>query len=93
MIPTYPEVRVYLIMLHVFVLYRLKTREITNYLFEVEPGTGTDLIALNINRARDHGVPPYMEFRKVCGLSTTNTFRGLTDHTDETIRRFRNIYE
>jgi hypothetical protein len=75
-----------------YVLCRLKTREITNYLFQIEPGTGTDLIARNINRARDHGVPPYMEFRRLCRLSTTNSFNGLRDHNIQTRRLFQRVY-
>jgi hypothetical protein len=60
--------------LFLYALWRLKSVEVTNHLFETEKGHGSDLIALNINRARDHGVPPYMEYRKMCGLATSNTF-------------------
>ncbi|KAH9492561.1 hypothetical protein Btru_025912 [Bulinus truncatus] len=53
--------------------------DITNHLFEPPagpPGRGLDLISLNIQRARDHGIPPYTAYRAVCNL------RPLTGFTD-----------
>ena len=47
---------------------RFVTKEVTKHLFSEMPptGLGTDLISLNIMRARDHGIPG----RCVCFLFT-----------------------
>ncbi|XP_056003153.1 chorion peroxidase-like isoform X2 [Ostrea edulis] len=60
---------------------RFKSVEVSNHLFEIGQGTGSDLVSTNINRGRDHALPPYMEFRKMCKLYTTNKFSRLVDHS------------
>ena len=39
---------------------------------------GMDLVALNLQRARDHGIPAYTRWRELCGLSQLNSWKDLT---------------
>ncbi|VDN02940.1 unnamed protein product [Thelazia callipaeda] len=45
------------------------TKAITENLFG-----STDLGTINIQRGRDHGLPPYVKFRTLCGLRSATTF-------------------
>ena len=51
--------------------------QIKNKLFAQDAAFGMDLIALNIQRGRDHGLPSYNEYRRVCGLPVASSIRGL----------------
>ncbi|XP_052740357.1 heme peroxidase 2 isoform X2 [Bicyclus anynana] len=71
------------------------TGEVTNHLFEDRkiPFSGIDLVALNVQRARDHGVPSYNNYRALCNLKRATTFDDLArEIPDEVIARFKRIY-
>ena len=55
--------------------------DIVNHLFEdpKKPGSGSDLVALNIQRGRDHGIPGYNALRELCGKPKANNFDDLSD--------------
>ncbi|KAK4015956.1 hypothetical protein OUZ56_030921 [Daphnia magna] len=71
------------------------SKELTNHLFEEEgKGFGLDLVSLNIQRGRDHGIPGYNAYRSICGLSTANNFNDLCDLIPSSIvDRFERLYE
>ncbi|XP_031831512.1 uncharacterized protein LOC116426555 [Nomia melanderi] len=71
------------------------TGEVTNHLFEIRgiPYSGIDLIALNIHRARDHGIPSYNNYRALCNLKRATTFEDLSrEMAPEVIARMKRIY-
>ena len=58
-------------------------QDIAEQLFdELNPNskTGLDLVALNIQRGRDHGLPGYIAYREACGLGTANSFDDLSSN-------------
>ncbi|KAL3855351.1 hypothetical protein ACJMK2_014567 [Sinanodonta woodiana] len=67
--------------------------EVRDRLFETPNGQSLDLVVLNIQRGRDHGLQPYGEYRKWCGLSPlTERFDSLVDHDEKSIKRLRMVY-
>ncbi|KAI1303198.1 Peroxidasin -like protein [Halotydeus destructor] len=72
------------------------TKEVTNHLFEEpkKPHSGMDLISLNLQRARDHGIPPYNDFREKCNLTRVKSFEELRGDIPPTIvDRLKKVYE
>ncbi|KRX48984.1 Peroxidasin -like protein [Trichinella murrelli] len=75
---------------------RFINQDLRNHLFEFkhEPFSGMDLPAINIQRARDHGIPGYNFYREVCGLKKAKNFQDLLDVIDqETIDDLKNLYK
>ncbi|XP_050401333.1 chorion peroxidase isoform X2 [Patella vulgata] len=46
---------------------RFVTEEMADRLFQT-PNGSLDIVSLNIQRGRDHGLPPFNEYREECGL-------------------------
>ena len=38
---------------------------------------GLDLVALNVQRGRDHGIPGYIHYRRICRSGPADTFDDL----------------
>ncbi|XP_042211663.1 peroxidase-like [Homarus americanus] len=67
---------------------------LTNRLFETpQMPVGMDLVALNIQRGRDHAIAPYNELRTTCGLPRARTFEDLLDVIPpEVVQVFSQLY-
>jgi peroxidase len=53
--------------------------ELTEKLFLTAHAVALDLAAINIQRGRDHGIPAYNKFRKLCNLSSIESFNDLLE--------------
>jgi hypothetical protein len=69
------------------------TKEITLFLFRNGRPLGQDLRAIDIQRARDHGLASYNDYRHYCGLSKAHTFDDFGDHIDtESVHKLASLY-
>lgn len=69
--------------------------QVTNHIF-AKPNQpfGNDLIAIDINRGRDHGLPSYNAVRAACGLHPLKSFSQLkTEIRNSEVRIHANTVE
>ncbi|GFR24013.1 peroxidasin [Trichonephila clavata] len=75
-------------------VHRYTTEEIRGRLMQrYFQNHGFDLTAMSIERGRDHGIPPYLQWRKFCNLPIPNSWEDLyqfmkKDYVDS----LRNVY-
>ncbi|XP_037074559.1 eosinophil peroxidase-like [Pollicipes pollicipes] len=71
------------------------TGEVTKHLFEEDgrPFSGLDLVSLNIQRSRDHGLQPYNEYRAICNLKKASSFDDLSREVPgRLIEKMKQVY-
>merc|ERR1711860_172927 len=67
-----------------------------DHLFEEEGAShGLDLVALNIQRGRDHGLPTWNDYREACGLAKINGWKMVAESVSspELVARIQSLYK
>lgn len=72
--------------------------DLTQHLFETKSPLMTpfhfDLVSININRGRDHGIPGYPKFREFCGLPPVNSWEDMKNFIpSEVVTQYRQFYK
>ncbi|XP_046572556.1 myeloperoxidase-like [Haliotis rubra] len=69
------------------------SQEVTDHLFPDDDGNSLDLAALNIQRGRDHGLPPYTHWRRFCGVPDVTSIADLVStHTAASVSQLATVY-
>jgi len=70
------------------------SKDLKDHLFEEthKAKSGMDLPALNIQRARDHGIPGYNKYREFCGLLRRGDFH-FEEIPDAWIEKLKSVYD
>ncbi|XP_045583394.2 salivary peroxidase/catechol oxidase isoform X2 [Procambarus clarkii] len=71
------------------------TQDLSNHLFQTPRfNFGMDLMSLNIQRGRDHGIATYNDMRQVCGLPRARTFDDIKDQISaENVQKLARVYK
>ena len=73
--------------------------DIMNHLFDDDDSGGLDLPALNIQRARDHGIPGYNRYREICASGSYHAVRDFSELSSDgylsfdDVRKLQLVYE
>ena len=69
-------------------------QSVRNKLFKniTNPLDSLDLAALNIQRGRDHGLPPYNAYRVLCGRHPYLSWADATDHYPHDVANLQRAY-
>ncbi|CAK9300862.1 unnamed protein product [Gordionus sp. m RMFG-2023] len=77
-----------------YIMDNYASPELVDHLYQTKPSVpGLDLIALDIQRGRDHGLPAYNNWRVWCGLKPFTTFDELAEVMPiDLVDKFRSLY-
>lgn len=59
--------------------------QLTHFWYSSSEDFGMDLLSLEIQRGRDHGIPAYVHFRKYCNLSEISLFKDMRGITSKNV--------
>uniref|UniRef100_A0A8C4MYA5 VWFC domain-containing protein n=1 Tax=Equus asinus asinus TaxID=83772 RepID=A0A8C4MYA5_EQUAS len=66
---------------------QLLSLELTEKLFSTAHSVALDLAATDIQRGRDHGIPPYVDFRVFCNLTSVQNFEDLQNEIKDSLKQ------